>query len=314
MIQPSTAALEHVVQQLQGLAMHRDAPLSKRTTFGIGGPADLLVAATSDVEVVRVLAAAHDAALPLFVLGGGSNLLVADAGIRGLTLVLRGDLASLRVFNNGRSIEVGCGATYPRLTRTALDLGWPLAVGWMGTPGQVGGALKMNAGTRQGEIGDTVVDVHVATAQSTQRLSRQDCKFGYRTSAFPSGAVLTQALLQCDNRQTEDAEAMDTMAKQQLALRHASQPKLRSAGSIFKNPPGDFAGRLIEQCGLKGFRVGAAAISDVHANFVVNTGGATATDVLAVARRAQHDVQQRFGIELQWEVKRVGFEATDVSA
>jgi UDP-N-acetylmuramate dehydrogenase len=300
------AALEAATADLAGLAVERGVLLAKRTTFGIGGPADLLVQAATPDDVVRVLAVSRDRGLPLFILGGGSNLLVGDRGIRGITLVLTGQLASLEVRDGGRTIEVGAGVTYPRLTRTALDLGWKPAVGWMGTPGQVGGALKMNAGTRHGEIGDTVVEVRLALPDGVQTLPKAACGFGYRTSAFPVGSVLTSTLLQCDSRQTDEMEALDAMAKELLHRRHQSQPKLRSAGSIFKNPPGDYAGRLIEACGLKGYAVGNARISEVHANFVVNAGGATAQDVVSVAEHARRSVQEKFGVALEWEVRRVG--------
>ncbi len=222
-----------------------DAPLGKRTTYRIGGPADLLVTPVAEDEVVEVLA-------------------------------------------------------------WARDHGWPSAVGWIGTPGQVGGALIMNAGTRDGEIGDVVIEVSAATADGVVRFDHQACGFAYRSSTFPSSAVLTAAILQCDGHRNEEAAVLDQRAKALLARRHATQPKARSAGSLFKNPPGDYAGRLIEECGLKGSSVGGAQISDVHANFFVNVGGATAADVVALAERAQHAVKEKFDVDLEWEVKRVG--------
>jgi UDP-N-acetylmuramate dehydrogenase len=178
----------------------------------------------------------------------------------------------------------------------------------MGTPGQVGGALKMNAGTRDGEIGDVVVSVEAATADGPITLSREDCGFSYRKSKFSDFLVLTSVLLQCDSREIEQDKQLelDAMAKELLKRRKGSQPKLRSAGSIFKNPPGDFAGRLIEAVGLKGLVQGNAQISEVHANFVVNRGQATAADVLFLAERAKRLVRERFDIALEWEVRRVG--------
>lgn len=294
-----------------GVEMERNAPLAKRTTFGIGGPADLLVVAKEEAHVVYALRAAEQHDLPVFVLGGGSNLLVGDGGIRGLVLTLSGQLASLQVLDGGSAIHVGAGVTYPRLTRTALDLGWPPAVGWMGTPGQVGGALIMNAGTKHGEIGDVVIEVRGASVDGVRVFDRSACEFSYRNSFFQRSAsrlVLTSASLRCDSRETDETatEKLDTMAKELLHRRHASQPKLRSAGSIFKNPPGDYAGRLIEAAGLKGFTVGRAQVSPVHANFVVNLGGATAADVVAVATHAQTKVRDQFGVTLEWEVRRVG--------
>jgi UDP-N-acetylmuramate dehydrogenase len=311
----SGAALAAVAEALGGIEHERDYPLARRTTMGVGGPADLFVVAREEEEVVRVLAAARAHAAPVFVLGGGSNLLVGDLGIRGVVLTLSGSLATLTVLEGGDVIEVGAGVTYPRLTRTALDLGWPPAVGWMGTPGQVGGALIMNAGTRHGEIGDVVVEVRAAGPDGLVRVPRAACGFAYRTSRFQGAGdarvsgerlVLTGARLQCDSRKIDESQGLDAMAKDLLHRRHQSQPKLRSAGSIFKNPPGDFAGRLIEAAGLKGHTVGRAQVSPVHANFVVNLGGATAADVRAVAEHARAVVRDRFGVNLEWEVRQIG--------
>ena len=324
---------DDAVRALAGLEVVVDAPLSKRTTFGIGGPADLLAIAQRNEDVAAVLRFVRDRSVPLFVLGGGSNLLVRDGGVRGIVLSLAGDLAALTISEGGKRIDVGAGCTYPRLTRTALELGWPSAVGWMGTPGQVGGALLMNAGSRWGEIKDVVVEVTTASADGIAVVPLAECGFGYRTSAFQrAGArsgegagpalsfdasitsvdpevkrlVLTRAILRCDNSQTEKADELNAHARDLLARRHKTQPKLRSAGSLFKNPPGDFAGRLIEASGLKGFTVGRAQVSTVHANFVVNLGGATARDVVAVADHVIASVAAQQGVTLEWEVRRVG--------
>lgn len=299
-------SIDAVDAALGSIRRERGALLAKKTTFGIGGPADLLVTVVDDAELQTTLRAARDHGQPVFLLGGGSNLLVGDKGIRGVTLVLGGALAALDVVDGGAGIHVGCGCTYPKLTRKALDLGWPSAVGWIGTPGTVGGALKMNAGTKHGEIGDVVVEVHAMSADGPQVFDKAACGFSYRSSAFPPRLVLTRTILRCDDRRSDEAGELDRVAKELLAKRHASQPKQRSAGSIFKNPSGDYAGRLIEAAGLKGFQVGAARISDVHANFVVNLGGARAADVVAVAEHAASAVKERFGVELEWEVRRVG--------
>lgn len=301
-----SGALEALLAALGDVPAERDAPMHKRTTFGIGGPADVLVSPRDRDELIRVLATAKRHAQPVLVLGGGSNLLVGDGGIRGVVIALAGELTRIEVQQGGAAIAVGAGATFPRLTRTALDLGWRPAMGWMGTPGQVGGALKMNAGTRDGEIGDVVVVVEAATAEGPITFDREACGFSYRKSQFPDQVVLTSAFLQCDHHRTDRIVELDRMAKELLQKRHRTQPKLRSAGSLFKNPPGDYAGRLIEACGLKGLRVGNAQISEVHANFVVNLGGATARDVVTLAERAQREVQERFGVSLEWEVRRVG--------
>jgi len=300
------AALPDLLEELPELVVERDVVLAKRTTFGIGGPADVIVNPRNEEELIAILRWCRDRALPWMILGGGSNVLIADKGIRGVLIALKGELAEIAVRDEGREILVGAGAKFPQLTKTALNLGWHSAVGWMGTPGQVGGALIMNAGTRDGEIGDVVIEVFAATADGALRISKESAGLSYRKSNFPSGAVLTKALLRCDSRQTFEADALNARAKNLLSRRHATQPKQRSAGSIFKNPPGDFAGRLIEAAGLKGEREGQAMISDVHANFIVNLGGARAADVIVLATRAQVRVKKLFNVDLEWEVKRIG--------
>lgn len=300
-----------------------DAPLARRTTFGIGGPADLHLTAHSSVAVAAIMKVLPDD-VPLFVLGGGSNLLVGDRGIRGVVLSLGGDLAELRVEDNGKTLIAGCGCTFPRLTKTALELGWPGAVGWMGTPGQVGGAILMNAGSRWGEVGDDVSEVEVVDGDRAISIPRSACDFAYRSSRFQRGTdhrvdssitsadqklrrlVLTRVILRCEKSQPENASELRDRAHELLKRRHQTQPKVRSAGSLFKNPPGDFAGRLIEAAGLKGYSVGQAQISPVHANFVVNNGGASAADVVAVANHAVATVRAQSGVQLEWEVRRVG--------
>ena len=326
---PDLSWREHAARSLRGMELIVDAPLSKRTTFGIGGPADLLAIAANDDHVRAVLHLVDEHSLPLFVLGGGSNLLVSDGGVRGVVLSLGGDLAALTISENGKRIDVGAGCTYPRLTRTALELGWPSAVGWMGTPGQVGGALLMNAGSRWGEIKDVVVEVTAVSALGSKTVPAAECAFSYRSSAFQlrpgvvadsfdisvtsadqkmKHLVLTHALLRCDNFESKKSSELTASAKELLVRRHKTQPKLRSAGSLFKNPPGDFAGRLIEASGLKGFTVGRAQVSTVHANFVVNLGGASSKDVVAVADHVIATVLQQHAVTLEWEVRRVGEE------
>jgi UDP-N-acetylmuramate dehydrogenase len=298
--------LDQAEKALVGLDLQRDAPLAKLTTFRIGGPADLLVTANREDDVKRVLEVADAQDLPLFLLGGGSNLLIGDQGIAGIVLRLAGRLSEIDVQDGGGRIHAGTGASFPRLTKVALDQGWPSAVGWMGTPGQVGGALIMNAGSRHGEIGDVVVEVHGVSAEKRVVIPKTETLFAYRRSNFPSRTVLTSVQLQCDDRKNEGISNLKKHAKNLLKRRHETQPKQRSAGSIFKNPEGDYAGRLIEAVGLKGSRKGGAMISDVHANFIVNLGGATADDVCFLADLAREKVKADFDVELQWEVRRVG--------
>jgi len=301
-----SAGLTEFKARCAEIDINENVELKRMTTFGIGGPADVLVKPKTADEVRLVLQTCDALSLPLFYLGGGSNLLVADAGIRGVVMKLDGELAHIEVSDDGNEIVVGAGASFPKLTKVALGLGWESAVGWMGTPGLVGGALIMNAGTRDGCIGEVVVEVSAATAEKQITFDRSECGFAYRNSNFPRSAVLTTAHLRCDDRRSDSPSELQKRAKELLKKRHASQPKLRSAGSIFKNPPGDYAGRLIEAVGLKGKTVGGAQISQVHANFIVNTGDATAADVLQLAAMAQDAVSAQCNVDLEWEVKRVG--------
>lgn len=299
-------ALQAFVSELTGIEHVQNFPLHSFTTFHIGGPADVIVYPKSEAEVLRVvqLAAAH--ALPLFVLGGGSNLLISDRGIRGVVVRLKGKMSDIVVSESGNEILAYAGASFPKLTHTALELGWTSALGWNGTPGQLGGALKMNAGTRLGEIGDIVAEVHCISAEGERVLKKSEIGFTYRNSAFPERSILTKAKLVCTERQIDQIHALRATALELAAKRKASQPKLRSAGSIFKNPAGDFAGRLIEAAGLKGAQEGQAQVSMVHANFIVNLGRATAMDVYRLSERVQKEVAQQFGVTLEREVKLIG--------
>lgn len=332
---------ENALQQLQeecaelvatdAITFRPQFPLSKRTTFGIGGPADMLLTVSKKSALPTVLCCIEKLRLPYFFLGGGSNLLVGDGGMRGVVLFLDEEFSQIHVEEEGEVISVGAATSFAMLTRTAIEQGWPSAVGWAGTPGQVGGALVMNAGSRWGEIGDTVefvegvwakteidpqTQTQTHTAGDVVLLPKDQCGFAYRRSHLATlggqGFLLTGARLQCRGRKIDEAPALAEKVRELEARRKATQPKGRCAGSIFKNPPAasdgspQFAGQLIERAGLKGLRVGGAEVSTLHANFIVNVGNATAKDVVDVATQVQQKVFERFGVMLEWEVKRVG--------
>ena len=280
--------------------------LAPYTTFRIGGPADILVFPRNENELKIVLDTAHRLDLPTFILGGGSNLLISDLGIRGVVIQLVGEMETIRFSDDGKEIFVGAGVSFPKLTKVALDLGWEGALGWHGTPGLVGGALKMNAGGPLGEIGAVVEVVHGVSPLGTQVFNRLDAGFRYRNSAFPSDAILTFAKLTYEGGDRAKAAALVEKSRELVARRKSTQPKQRSAGSMFKNPPGDFAGRLIEAAGLKGTRIGDAQISEVHANFLINLGRATASDVYQLSQLAHETVYKQTGVVLEYEVKLVG--------
>lgn len=302
----SSAKFEAVFQTLKNQVDIRiDYPLSKLNTFRVGGSAKLLVKPKNTKELQAALQASKQHDVPYFILGGGSNLLISDLGLEALVIVLKGDFERLHINSDNNRIVVGAAVPFAKLTKMALKAGWRQALGWFGTPGLVGGALKMNAGTRLGEIGDVVESVEVATADGNLTLAHSDIGFEYRNTHFPKGAILLNATLHTPKIDSE--KGLQIEAKELLIKRKNSQPKGKTAGSIFKNPPNDFAGRLIEAADLKGTRLGGAQISEVHANFIVNDGTASAQDIFDLATLAQNRVDKLFGVRLQFEVKLIGF-------
>lgn len=286
-----------------------EEPLAPRVAFRIGGPADALVEPTSAEMLASVLRACREHAVPVTVLGTGSNVLISDRGVRGVVLRLRGELSDVHLgpgpTPESGEIEAGAGALNAPLVALALSAGLA-GVEFLATiPGTFGGALIMNAGAHGGEIGPFVREVRLIDRE-LRVVSRPgaECGFAYRTSGFAPGEVLTGAVLVVPRG---DARAAKQHLREMREARRRTQPIGEpNAGSIFKNPPGDHAGRLIEAAGLKGRTHGGARISEKHANFIVNAGGATSADVEALAALAQAQVEQRFGVRLEWEVKRLG--------
>jgi len=281
-----------------------DEPLAAHTSFRIGGPVDALASPTGVDGVQRLCALAHDRGWPCHVLGQGSNLLVRDGGVRGL-LVATGRLRRLER-DGERDLRCEAGVPTARLVHEATA--WELAgVEFLsGIPGSVGGALVMNAGTPTGEMRD--VTVEVSSVQPTGELQLRDaaaCGFRYRGSAF-GGEVVVAARLRL---RPATRAAIEARVAAQRARRQGREPKgVPSAGSTFRNPPGDFAGRLLEQAGLKGRRLGGAEVSWVHANWIVNRADATAADVEGLMRICQEAVAAKFGVTLEPELHIVGEE------
>jgi len=280
----------------------RDAPLATRTAVRVGGPADLLVRPADPDALSTLLRAARRLGVPLAILGGGANLLVSDRGVRGVVLKLPQDLAPEP--ESGEILTLNAGAPSPRLSTRAHARGLVGMEFIAGIPGTLGGAVAMNAGTRIGEMKDVVSRVELATADGAGFVPAADLAFGYRRARIPPGAVVTRVEFRL---RRGDVAASAAAMKADRDRRWSTQPLDRPTfGSAFTNPPGDFAGRLIEAVGLKGHRIGNATWSEVHANFVVNLGGATAADVVALMRLARARVRERFGIALETEVRLVG--------
>lgn len=298
-----TAKLQKVIA---GPRLLLDEPMSKHTTFHIGGPADYLVLPSSAGEVAAVLMTAREYNVPVTVLGNGSNVLVRDKGIRGL--VLKFDTTMGNLSHNGATVKAGAGAALGDVSRYAGShrlTGLEFAVG---IPGSIGGAVFMNAGAYDGEIGCCVAAVTAVSQDGRlRRFGHDDIRFGYRDSVFQhNGCIICEVELALRDG---DVAAIDKKMNDYTRRREAKQPiEMPSAGSTFKRPPGHFAGTLIEQAGLKGLKVGGAQVSEKHAGFIVNAGGATAAEVLALIREVQRRVQERFGVRLQPEVRIFGEE------
>jgi UDP-N-acetylmuramate dehydrogenase len=292
---------EAVARRVRGEVL-RDAPLAPRTTLRVGGAAELLVRPADPDALGELLRCARELGVPLHVLGGGANTLVADAGVRGIVVRLPAGLGHEEAC--GEALLLGAGQPTSRLWIRGHALGLVGMEFIAGIPGTVGGAVAMNAGTKLGEMKDVVRRVELATADGAGFVDAAALGFAYRTCRLPPGAIVTRVEF---GLHVGDVEASERTMHDDRERRRRTQPLDRpSFGSTFRNPPGDFAGRLIEAVGLKGHRIGGALWSEVHANFVVNTGGATARDVLGLMNLARSRVKESFGIVLESEVRLLG--------
>jgi len=283
-----------------------DEPLAPFTSWKIGGPADALISIESTDEVAFVLRTCVRRGIAWFVLGSGSNLLVGDGGIRGIVLRLGGEYAALSVDADSEPgtvlVRAGASASLSLLTAQAASAGARGIGSLAGIPGSVGGALRMNAGTDR-EMGDFVRDVWIQTPSKPDAHAVTPQYF-YRSTSLAHDALVSRVTLAF-----ERAEAAEVRREMQTRLvrRKETQPiQFPNAGSCFRNPDGAHAGRLIEEAGAKGWRVGGAEVSRLHANFIVNVDGATAQDVTTLLARVRRAVHDRFAVDLELEVHLVG--------
>jgi UDP-N-acetylmuramate dehydrogenase len=284
-----------------GGRVEENVSLAERTSSGIGGVVERLVYAQTSRQAAQWLATGE----VVGVIGGGTNLLVSDEGVDGTLLAIGNDRVSASVGGDGVIVRVGAGMGATRLAGWLMRHGYAGFEFGYGLPGTVGGAVRMNAGTTQGEMKDVVADVTVASSGGTvATMPAPALGFVYRGSSLPDGVAVTEVTM----RLTFDRpDAIRARMRAGYEERKARQPlDLPSAGSVFKNPPGDYAGRLIEAAGLKGERIGAAMVSPKHANFIVNTGGAVATDVYRLVRRIERRVAETFGVALEREIRLLG--------
>jgi UDP-N-acetylmuramate dehydrogenase len=288
-----------------GPAVRFDVPLARLTSLRVGGPVDAVASPANRAQLLAMLRRLARARVPHFVLGGGFNSLALDAPVAGVVI----QLSRWRRLEErpGGALRVEAGVSHSQLTRFCCDRGFAGLEFGAGIPGSIGGWIAMNAGIPGREVGDRVVEIEVAspTGSGISHLPRTVLHFRYRAlRGLAPGSVILSALLRIDR---STAAAVRTEVDALLARREKTQPlSVPSCGSVFKNPPGDFAGRLIEAAGLKGHRVGGAQISPLHANFIANLGGATASDVMELIRLAKERVHAQSGTRLECEVRIVG--------
>ncbi len=281
--------------------------LARYTSLRVGGAADIFVRAESVADVCGTLALAGAAGLPVFVLGGGTNVLVSDRGVRGIVVTLGRAFDYARPTTEGDAtvLAVGAAARVGRVVRRAVAAGLGGIEQAEGIPGTMGGSLLMNAGAYGVELGTVVVGVSgVSAAGEPGMLARDVVRFSYRQATLPAGFVVTEVRLRLVSEASATLRARMVEAR---GHRERSQPRgYPSAGSTFKNPPGDYAARLIEAAGLKGRRLGGMQISERHANFFVNRGDGRAAEVKDLMELAQRVVWERFSVRLEPEVRLVG--------
>lgn len=279
-------------------------PMTKHTSFHIGGPAELMAQPQSEAELQSLLLKAAEAAVPVTLVGNGSNLLVRDKGIRGLVIKLGSMLRDIKV--SGNVLTFGSGVSLAQASKKAAELGLSGMEFAVGIPGSIGGAVYMNAGAYDGEMAKVVKSVRVMDAAGeVSELSAGELDFAYRHSALQgSDKIVTSVTVELA---AGDKQAIAEKMADFSNRRITKQPlELPSAGSMFKRPPGYFAGTLIDQTGLKGYTVGGAQVSTKHAGFVVNIGGATAADVLQLISDVQAKVFAAHGVHLEPEVLVLG--------
>ncbi len=282
--------------------LRRDEPMSRHTSWRAGGNADLFFIPAS-VEDLQAFLRDLDAETPIFWLGVGSNLLVREGGLRGVVISATGILRQLERIDS-YLVRAGSGVPCTQLARQCIRWGLGPSEFFAGIPGTVGGALTMNAGAHGGETWERVESVRtIDRAGEIHLRSPAEYSVGYRSVTGPSNEWFLEATFRFEPGVTASMDAM----KQMLERRKATQPLgLPSCGSVFRNPPGDHAARLIEAAGLKGYRIGGAEVSPKHANFIINTGDATATDIEELIEHVRQTVIEHHGVELRHEVRIVG--------
>jgi len=293
--------------EVLGRRVRRDEPLAQYTAMRVGGPADLLVVCEEVDDVVQAVALAQHHGVDWRLLGGGCNVLVSAAGVRGLVIVNR----AARIEFDGQVARAEAGALLAVLAREAVERGL-VGLEWAaGLPGSVGGAVVGNAGAFEGDVAQVLCSAMVLEpdGQVVER-PKEWFEFDYRLSRIKRDAAASQrpvVLAATFDLRPDDPGHLTARANEILTWRKTRHPSGATMGSTFKNPPGSHAGYLIEQTGLRGYRIGGAQVSEMHGNFIMNTGGATAADVLALIEFVRTEVKRRFGVALELEIELVGW-------
>jgi UDP-N-acetylmuramate dehydrogenase len=303
----AASELAEELKLIAGLKVKINEPLARYTSMKIGGPADYFIEAVDDTALRQVLVLLRRHNTALYLLGNGSNVLISDRGVRGAVVRLAGKFKRVewRADESGVWANVGAAYAVAQLAREAARRGYGGLEFAEGIPGTMGGALVMNAGAYGSEFEKIVDQVEGVTQEGgSARFSRTQMNFTYRDANLPPGMVVTRVQLRL---RKEEAAQVSSKLRDLVTRRKSSQPSgYPNSGSMFRNPPGDFAGRLIDAAGLKGQRIGQAQISERHANFIINCGGAKADDVRQLMDLARAEVKRLFGVELAAEVKYLG--------
>ncbi len=300
---------EAVIQALRKFVPEEDIclqePMAGHTTFHIGGPADCFVRLGNREQLIQVQRYLGQVGVPFFILGNGSNLLVSDQGYRGVVLQIGQKMSKIEVAGN--TVTAQAGASMAQVARAALEHGLTGLEFASGIPGTIGGGVVMNAGAYDGSLSQVVARVDVVSmAGECMELENETMEFGYRTSIIKNNPfTVTEVVLKLEEG---DREQIKAKTEELAARRREKQPlEYPSAGSTFKRPQGYFAGKLIMDAGLRGFRIGGARVSEKHCGFVINTGNATAEDVRDVISEVQERVKERFNVNLEPEILFLGF-------
>ena len=293
-----------IYSKINNINIKQNEPMAAYTTLGVGGPADYFIGAYNTEALSKIIKLANTNSIPWMIIGDGSNLLVSDKGIRGCVIHLEGDFESISI--NGNTLKCGSSAKVSKIADEAARQSLSGLEGVGTVPGSVGGAVVMNAGTHRGYIDEVITKVCVIDSEGeSKELSKRDCGFAYRESKFQNDKSLIITFVEMLLKQGDGKLIANHLAEVRKH-RQETQPQGKSAGCFFKNPENNSAGRLIEKAGCKGMKFGGAVVSDIHCNFIMNSGNASAADLWHLSQTVKQKVLDSSGIELEYEVRLIG--------